>query len=72
MSVPGNIRLVKLPPVHLFSHIQHDLIVFPWIDKVSAHYETLDKSGTFTSKAKIIKNRRHGPIRHHEKTQKSV
>lgn len=37
---------------------------------MSAHYETLDKSGTFTSKAKIIKNRRHGPIRHHEKTKK--
>lgn len=72
MSVPGNIRLVKLPQFHLSCHIQHDLTVFPWVDNVSEHYEKVDMSGTFTYKAIEIKNRTHGPIRHHEKTKKNV
>lgn len=37
---------------------------------MSEHYEKVDKSGTFTDKAIEIKNRTHGPIRHHEKTKK--
>lgn len=57
MSVPETTRLVKLPPVQLSCHIQHNLIVFPWIDKVSEHYEKEDKSDTFTNKAIGIKNR---------------
>lgn len=37
---------------------------------MSEHYEKVNKSGTFTDKAIEIKNRTHGPIRHHEKPKK--